>query len=677
MSESNYSGKSDDDFAKYTPQDWASYWTKEFNASKKWMQSYHAAGRKVEAEYLSQHMEQQDEGNNARFNVFWANVQVVLATVYAKLPAPEVDRLHLDQNDDVARVAANMLQRIFEFELDDPRESPEDIYKLAIQDRFVPGIGIVWPRYEFQSQTTVSPPIMSPDGTRELAPQVEMTVITDERAPIDYVRWDDFFYSPCRTWQEKRWLARRVYMNKRKIIERFGKVIAEQVQLKSGQSKSLAAEDPMRQSPEPLGEIIEIWCEEFGGTFWFSIGAAVILDFKANPLGLTGFYPVAKPLIASHLTNAFLPRPDFAMVQDQYGELNLLASRMKLLTEALKVVGVYNKTADGVQRLLNQAGMNQLIPVDNWAMFAEAGGIKGAIDWLPLDMVISTLVQMTERKKALLQEVYEILGLSDLMRGMSVASETATAQQLKSQYGFARISRSQDDIAKFLTTSTQIRAEIICNHWQPQTIIERSQIMQTPDAKLAQQAVMLLKSSSQIALRLKITADTTAAPDWNQEKQQRIDFLQATSQFIGMSMPLIQQHPGSGIFLIQMLQWAATGFKAGKEIEGVLDQAVDALKLSLATPPPPKPPTPKELKEHADAEKGTAEAKQTNAETMAALMRNGYSPEMLAQIPPGSKPPGPPPQGPQGQVQLPPGGGGPGRPPQTAIPNYPPPQTVQ
>ena len=670
MSEANVSAgmsADKDDFTKFSPADWAGYWTKELAASKKWMQSYQTSGRKVECEYLSQHVDKETMGD-ARFNVFWANVQVVLATVFAKLPAPEVDRLHLDQNDDVARVAGNMLQRIFEFEIADPHESPEDAYKLAIQDRFVPGLGIVWPRYEFKTQVNITPPIVSPASGVQLAPEVREEIITDERAPLDYVRWDDFFYSPCRIWNDKRWIARRVYMSKRKLVERFGEKIASQVTMKSGQTKSLSAEDPMRQSPELLGEVFEIWCKEFGGAFWYSMGASTILDYKPDPLKLSGFYPTAKPLMATHLTNAFLPRADYAMVQDQYGELNLLASRMKLLTEALKVVGLYNKQAEGVQALLSRAAMNQLIPVDNWAMFAEQGGIKGAIDWLPLEMVVTTLVQMTERKKALLQEIYEILGLSDLMRGMSVASETATAQQLKSQYGFARISRVQDDIAKFLTTTTQLRAEIICNHWQPQTIIERSQIMQTPDARYAEAAVQMLKSNTaQLALRLKISADTTAAPDWNQEKQQRIDFLQAMSQFIGMSMPMVQQHPGSGIFLIQIMQWAAAGFKAGKQIEGVFDQAMDAIKAQLAIPQPPKPPTADEDKARSAAGKYDAEAKQVNAETMAALVQRGIPPGMLAMIPPNKAPGGPP------GVQLPPGGGGPGRPPQTAVPNMPPP----
>jgi hypothetical protein len=437
-------------------------------------------------------------------------------------------------------------------------------------------------------------------------------------------------------------------MSKEKCVERFGEVIAKQIPYKTS-TKTLSQDDPLKLSPEPLAEVYEIWSKDYMSVFWFAIGCPTILDVKQDPLGLPGFFPVKRPLVATTVTSAFLPRPDYAMVQYQYEELNMLSTRMRLLTEALKVIGVYDKTAEGIQRMLGQAAMNQLIPVDNWAMFAEKGGIKGAIDWMPLEAIVQALTQMTVRKQALLQEIYEILGLSDLMRGQSVATETATAQQLKAQYGSARMQRVQTAIAEFVTSNSRTRGEIICLHWSPQTIMERSQAqyMLQADQPYVQKAVELLKSSNQMALRLTVQADTIAAPDWNSEKQERIDFLQAISQFIGMSMPLIQQHPGSGPFLIQMLQWAATGFRAGKQIEGVLDQAMNVLTQTLQAPPPPKPPTPQEQKDKASAGKLAAETDHINTETIQLQEGGGET-----------------------GVQKAPGKGGPGRPPESALPDH-------
>ena len=493
-----------------SPSDWADYWEKEVQASKKWMQRFHTRSRTVEREYLAQ-SEGSDESTNdsARFNVFWANVQVLLSAVYAKLPAPEVDRTHLDQKDDVARVAALILERIFKFELKNLDDSPDHVYREAIKDRFVVGLGQAWPRYEFSATEEMVEAIVDPETNEELAPAYTNTVIADEQVPLDYVRWEDFLYSPCKTWEKRTWVGRRTYMSKAKCIARFGEVIAKELSYKNS-NKGSTYDDPMRVSPEPLAEVYELWHLETKSVFWYSKGAKVILDMEYDPLRLQGFYPCKRPLMATCLSNAYLPRSDYAMVQDQYQELNMLSARMRLLTEALRVVGVYDKSADGVKRMISQANTNELIPVDNWAMFAEKGGIKGAIDWMPLDAIVSALTQMTTRKQALMQEVYEILGLSDIMRGQSVASETATAQQLKAQYGSARMQRVQTEVADFLTTNTRTRAEIICNHWQPETIMERSQAAMLPEADqpYVQQAIQLLKSGNQMAMRLTINADS-------------------------------------------------------------------------------------------------------------------------------------------------------------------------
>jgi hypothetical protein len=626
-----------------TPAGWASYWSKELAAFKKWSQQWHSIGNTIETEFLGRTDDSARQlGKESKYNIFWANVQVLLAAVYAKLPAPEVDRAHLDQNDDVARVAALILERIFVFEAKNLDESPDNVYREAIKDRFVSGMGQVWPRYEFKTEDVTTPAILDPETQQELAPAVTQSIVTHEAVPLDYVRWEDFVFSPTRIWETRRWVGRRVYMSKDACLARFGAIIGKDISYKTN-FKIQNRDDPLKLMPEPMAEVYELWSLEHKAVFWYNPGSSVILDVKADPLKLSGFFPVKKPLIATTVSAAFLPRPDYTMVQDQYEELNILSTRMHLLTEALRVVGVYDSTAESIKSLLNNGMFNRMLPVDNWAMFAEKGGIRGAVDWFPIDVVVQALEKMTMRKKGLLQEIYEILGLSDIMRGQSVASETATAQQLKAQYGSARMQRVQVEVAEFVTANIRTRAEIICKHWSPETIIQRSQAMQLPqqDQAYLQPAIALLKNSNDMALRLTIQADSLAAPDWQQEKQERIDFLQAMSQFIGQSMPLIDKEPGAGPFLLQMLQWAATGFKAGKQIEGILDGAVNAIMQARMRPKPPQPPSPQAIKDKASAMKLAAEADQINAET-AVIMEPG--------------------------VQAPPGEGGPGRPPSTALP---------
>jgi hypothetical protein len=359
----------------------------------------------------------------------------------------------------------------------------------------------------------------------------------------------------------------------------------------------------------------EIWSREDNSVCWFVEGCTYVLDYKPDPLELDDFFPCPQPIVASTLTKAFLPRSDYAMVQDLYRELDRVNARICALTDAVRATGVYDKAAAAVRNLLTSKTQNQLIPVDNWSAFVEKGGMKGAVDWLPIDQFVNAIVQLNQRKTQLQHDLYEVLGISDIMRGASVASETATAQTLKVQYGGARLSNMQNEVARFVSEVMRIRANIIANVFQPQTIMQRSQIERTPDAQLAPQALQMLKNFGTAMYSIKVTADSLAAPDWAAEKEARTEFLGAASNYIMASGPIIQAQPQMGGFLIKMLQWAAAGFKGAATIEGVLDQAAKQIEQQAATPPAPKPPTPEDKKNLADADKKGAEAERTRKES--------------------------------------------------------------
>jgi hypothetical protein len=237
-----------------------------------------------------------------------------------------------------------------------------------------------------------------------------------------------------------------------------------------------------------------------------------------------------------------------------------------------------------------------MIPADNWAMFAERGGIKGAVDWFPLDMVMMALDKLREVKLSLKNDLYDLTGLSDIMRGASVASETATAQQLKAQYGSIRMQFMQGELAEFVQSALQIKAEIMSAHFQPETLIRRSLIDKTPDAQFAQAAVELLRDKRMAIYSLAVDPDTMAMVDYAAEQDSRTQCITAVGQFLQAAMPLVQAKPESMPLLMQLLQWFLAGFKGAKTIEGVLDQA-----LTQMVNQPPQPPQPSPAEQRAQA----------------------------------------------------------------------------
>jgi hypothetical protein len=655
-------------------------WQVEINASRKWLEKFTKAARDCEGAYFGKAgMDNSSVRTYAgKVNLFWSNVQVILSAIYGRLPKAEVDRKFGDFDDDEARVAGIIMQRILNGDIEREHDDTSASMRDAVQDRFVSGLGQVWVRYEVETDTQVQSVIDPATGVAQVDPQTqepvtqEVETITHEDTEVDYVYWDDFLYSPCRRWRDCRWVARRVYMSKKKLMDRF-QLTPEQAEMVPMQNKSAAdsqgdrQSDVMKATPFQQAAVWEIWDKDSNSVCFYTEGCDYVFETVDDPLELDDFFPCPQPVVGTTLTKAFIPRADYTMAQDLYKELDRVNSKICHLTDAVKAAGVYDKNAGPLKSLLTTAVENALVPVDNWSSFTDKGGLKGVADWLPIDQFVNAIVQLNQRKQQLQADLYEVLGISDIMRGASVASETATAQQLKVQYGGARLSNLQNDVARFVSATMRIRANIICNVWQPQTIIERSQILRTPDAAIAPQAVQLLKNFGTAMFRICVTADTLAAPDWEAEKSARTEFLGATSNYIMSSGPVVAQNPQLGSFLMKLLQWAAAGFKGAKGIEGVLDQAARQLEQQAQTPPQPKPPTPEDQQKTAQADKYSAEADKTRAET-ALLPKPVPLPGMPGvpnMSPPGGNPgvgmpiPGAHPIAPPGAPAGPPPGGNP------------------
>jgi hypothetical protein len=227
--------------------------------------------------------------------------------------------------------------------------------------------------------------------------------------------------------------------------------------------------------------------------------------------------------------------------------------------------------------------------VDNWALFAERGGIKGQVDWVPIDQVTNAIERLRQYRQDKTMQIYEVLGISDVMRGSSRASETATAQQIKAQFGSTRVQLMQFFIADWISQALRIKAEIICKHWQPETIVRRSNIERTPDAQLAGQAIELLQSEEMREYRITIEADSMAALDWAAERDAAVQFMQGLGAFISQVAPMAQAVPGAAPVLLSLLQWSVSKFRVSTQIESVLDQAITGLKQQGLQPQQPSP----------------------------------------------------------------------------------------
>jgi hypothetical protein len=516
-------------------------------------------------------------------NIFWANVGVLKAALYAKSPKPMVERVWSDMDDNIGRVASLILQRCLGYDFMKNNSPMSTAFKMAVEDRLIPGLGCLWMRYSAEMET-VSVPGSEDAGGKP----VTFEVVSTEDAPCDYVQWRDVVYPSARIWEEVWFVARKIYMTKSAFKDKFNTDV--------DQGDSAGPNDPDKILPKNFGKgkvtVLEIWCKRTKCVYWICKEKPTWCQKKDDFLELDDFYPCPKFLIATHTTDDFLPRPDYTMVRDQYDQLTELNTRIVILEKALRVVGVYDKKNAEVARILTDARENDMIPVDKWAVLAEAGGLKGVVDWFPLDMVAEVLEKLTIQKASKIQEIYELTGISDIMRGSTNPRETLGAQELKSQYSSVRLQYLQGEVSEFVREALVIKAQIICRYFQDETIKKWSNIMSTPDAQFADQAIQMLRDSQMTEYKVDINEEGLALPDYNQEKQTRIEFLTTVGQFLSQAAPITAAMPGALPYLVQMIRWVAAGLRGSNEIQGILDQAINSMQQNPPQPPAPPPPPP-------------------------------------------------------------------------------------
>jgi hypothetical protein len=554
-------------------------WQEEIRTASKQFEKWVSRGRKI----IKRYRDDRDEvaAGITKFNILWSNVQTLQPALYAKTPRPQVDRRHLDQ-DPVGKAASLILERALSHALE--AYEFDEVMKAVRDDYLLVGRGTAWVRYE---------PAYGEEQPDPANPEETFRPVTYETAPCDYVGWEDFLHGVAPRWHHVPWVARKAHLTREELVQRFGDDVGNAVPMKpvNGMDEDVcnAYGDVFKRAL-----VWEIWDKGTRTAYWISPGYPRLLDKRADPLGLRDFFPCPRPLLATTTTDSLVPVPDYLEYQDQASELDELSARIACLTKALKVAGVYDGSATGLERLLSEGCENELIPVEGWAAFSQNGGMKGSIQFLPLDEIANTLIQLYAARDKVKQDLYEITGLSDIIRGASMASETATAQRIKGQFASLRLTDRQNEVARFARDIIRLKAEIMSEHFAPETLLTASgyEFMPGADPMVFQQAVELLKNDALRGFRIDIETDSTVAPDQQAEQESRVAFLTAMGGFLQQALPMAQQAPQAAPLMAEMLTFAVRGFKAGRQLEQAFDEFGRMVQEQAQAPQEPPQPDP-------------------------------------------------------------------------------------
>jgi hypothetical protein len=580
----------------YEGEDPGPYWHDQIETAIKIFDKWEKRGLKV----IKRYRDERDaiEMPRMKFNILWSNIQVLFPALYGRQAKPEVSRRYMDQ-DPVGRLASTMLERVMEYETTQFGDF-DAAMSGAVQDRLLPGRGTAWIRYE-PVIVNEQPEATETAGEMEESTEPQVSGVVEDpteridaaHSPIDYVYWSDFLHSPARTWDEVWWVARAVYMTKDEGVERFGDVF-KNVSLTSSNT-DMDGKNPLtaKMTYDKKAMVYEIWNKRTGKVCWIAKGYPQALDERDDPLELEEFFPCPKPLMATTTTGTMIPVPDYCEYEDQAQELDNLTQRIYLLTKACKAVGVFNAEFKELARMFNEGVDNKLFPVTGWAAMSEKGGLKGAIDMMDTSQIIVTLRELYAAREQVKQSIYEIMGISDILRGSSKAQETLGAQQLKANFGSLRLKSSQGDVARFATDIFKLKAQVICKFYPPELIVEMSGVMNTPDGQdpqMLQAAIQMLSNSTIRDFHIAVEADSLAQIDEQAEKQGAQEAIQAIGLFLREAIPMIAQAPETLPMASEMLLFLVRRFRAGRGLESAVERAMKALqdKADAAKQQPPQ-----------------------------------------------------------------------------------------
>jgi hypothetical protein len=584
----------------------AQFWIGQIAAYEREFKEWESKVEKIVQKYRGE-QKTTTAARQTQFNILWSNVQTLMPAVFARLPKPDVSRRFRD-NDPVGRVASLIIERGLEFEIDHYPDYRAAM-KNSVQDRFLGGRGVAWVRYEpHLKPMQVAADGMPEDGVQitedadesETAEAEQQEEIDYECSPVDYVHWKDFGHTYARTWEEVTAIWRRVYLDRPALVERFGEEIGNKIPLDTRPEKEKSS---LGSDSDGLYQacIYEIWDKTSNRAIWISKSYPDVLDERDDPLKLESFWPCPRPLYATLTNNSLVPIPDYLLYQDQALSLDLIAERIDKLIQALQVKGVHDAAIPELARLFSEAGNTDLIPVKNWQAFTEKNGLKGAIDLVDLTPIVAALQAGYQALEEVKNEIYEIMGIADIIRGASDPDETLGAQKLKGQFGSLRLRSMQAEVAQYAAEILQIKAQIMCTSYQPETLLRMAAVeqMSPEDQQLIPQAIELLRDRPLRNFRIEVTADSLVQLDEMQEKADRMEFLKATGQYLQNLVQLSQSPaaPQLAPLAVSMMKFGVTAFKVGKGLEGEFDATVDRIKEQIAqkAQQPQQPPGPIQL----------------------------------------------------------------------------------
>lgn len=558
------------------------------------------------------------------FDLFWSSMEIVKPAVYAKAPQPVVTPRFSDRNR-VATVASELLERCLISSFD--RSGFGQTMNYLRDDLIFAARGVTRIVYEDDDD----------DGKGICEAHIDRA---------------DFAHEPARKWEEVGWVAFAAYLTESKYRKRFKSAPLGVFK------KQRNPTDGHRVDTAETCKVWEVWHKADNRVYWVTEGVDDFLDESEPFLKLKDFFPCPRPAYGTTRRRSLIPVPDYVRYERHLNQINVLTSRIYTLLDWVRVKGLIPSGGDiasAIDKALQNASDDVLFIAVPGAALTQGGG--NYVQFLPLEEFANAVKGLIEARTQLINDFYQLSGVPDIMRGYVEAEEKLGQSQIKNQYGAARVREKIDELQRLARDVACINAEIICQKFTADELLDMSQMQIPTKAEIAEQVeelksraadeldqltekakekadeakqqaaqqgkpippemgqqaeqqfqqaqqqiiakyqpqlkqlgetvvledvMKLIKDRKERGFTIEIETDSTIMTDEIAEKQSRAEFLQSFTNAVTAVQPLLMAGEAGAKLAGGMIKFALAPYRVGRELDGMIDDFVDAAPQIMA-----------------------------------------------------------------------------------------------
>lgn len=520
-------------------------WVARIEKAEKKYEDYHELIKEIRGYY-------KNERRRNKSNIFWSSIETLKPFLYFKAPKIYVERKS-KQNNPVEAKAARMLEKALEWNME--QFDFDSAVKYARNDYLLSGCGILLEKY-----VPTFKQVAEGDGI--------IDVVDSEKIETVYIDPVDFIADVEKVgiWENCTWVARVIDMTKKEVAAQFGK-------------KEFDIIDGDADKEDKNTKVYEIWDRQSKKVLYLCRSFVGEILKEVDLPDLSYVLPLPKPIYTTQTNDSLIPVPDYSEIKFLLDELDGIINRMRLTMQALKVSGCYDNAFPELANILDKD--ITLISLSDFDKLKEAGGISGIIDFMPIQQYIETLATLATQRQDVVAQIYEITGVSDIMRGNSDPNETATAVTKKTNFGTLRNQDRQNDMQRFITDLLKIKAEMICELFQDETLLQFAG--EVDEAALA--ALQLLRQDKTRNLIVGIETDTS----FNQENEaeKTLEAVKIVNDMVTQAFQFVSAQPALLPLYKQMIESVVVTLPTTRQFETVIDEVFNHIAQELAQPDQP------------------------------------------------------------------------------------------